>query len=135
MEKRAIIQRETPKAIGERIAMLRHENGWTQKELAEKIGATRSSIAGWEKGCRMPDVESWFNLALVFGVSTDYIGGTSMQRVFKGSSISDKIDIDKLNDLGRHMLYEFYHILLDNSAFCKTYKENKNISGSMEKRK
>lgn len=126
MEKKEVMERESAKAVGARIARLRHENGWTQRELAEKIGANRSSIAGWEKGCRMPDVESWFNLALVFGVSTDYIGGTSMQRVFKGNSISDKLDIEKLNDLGKHMLFEVYHLLLDNSAFCKSYGEYKN---------
>ena len=123
MEKQSSIERESPRAIGTRIAILRREKGWTQQDLAERIGASRSSIAGWEKGCRMPDVESWLKLSMIFGVSTDYIAGTSMQRVFKGSSLSDKLDTDKLNDLGRHMLYEFYHMLVGNSAFCRETEE------------
>lgn len=125
MEKKAVIESESAEEIGKRIAMLRKEKGWTQQELAEKIGTNRSSVAGWEKGCRRPDIDSWFNLALVFGVSTDYISGTSSQRTFKGNSISDKIDLEKLNDMGSHMLYEFYHMLLANSMFCKASAETK----------
>ena len=122
MSDRPIISRESAKSIGERIAMLRKEKNMTQAELAKLLGVSRSALAGWEGGFRMPDIDSWFQLALIFDVSTDYICGTSSQRVFKSSSISDKIDLEKLNTQGQDLLFEFYHMLLKKEIF--TNKEN-----------
>lgn len=109
---------ETPGAVGERISGLREEKGMTQEELAEKLGVTRPLVALWETGERMPDIESWKRMAEIFCVSTDYICGTSFLRTFKGASISDKLDLTRLNELGRHMLYDYYHMLLENAVFC-----------------
>jgi transcriptional regulator with XRE-family HTH domain len=39
-----------PKRVGEQITRLRKALGLTQKELAEKIGVARSSIADYERG-------------------------------------------------------------------------------------
>ena len=35
-------------ALGQRIAQLRHERGWTQQELAEKIGVAQQTLAHYE---------------------------------------------------------------------------------------
>lgn len=113
---------ESAKSVGMRIAELRNEKGYTQKELAEKVGTDRSMVAAWESGMRMPDVDSWIKLALEFEVSCDYICGTSKSRVYKGMSISDKLDLNRLNDLGRHMLFEYYHMLVQHSEFCENLK-------------
>lgn len=110
---------ESPKSVGRRIAELRNEKGYTQKELADRIGTDRSMVAAWESGTRMPDVDSWVKLALEFEVSCDYICGTSRSRVYKGMSISDKLDLERLNDLGRHMLFEYYHMLVQHEEFTK----------------
>lgn len=115
--------RESVKEVGRRIAMLRDEIKLTQNALAQKVGVSRSILSGWESGCRYPDVNSWYRLALIFGVSTDYIAGTTSQRITKGASLSDKLDLNKLNDEGRDMLFEFYHMLLKREGFC----EEKNV--------
>ncbi len=112
------IDRESKRAVGERIAMLRKEMRLTQAELAERIGSERRVIAAWESGGRLPDVESWIKLAAEFGVSCDFIAGTSTSRVFKSKSLCDKIDLNRLNEFGRHMLFEYYHMLLEREEFC-----------------
>lgn len=112
-----VSERETPQAVGARIAELRKEKSWTQKDLAEQIGVARSLVAQWEAGNRLPDVESWLKLADVFDVSTDYICGTSKSRTMKGASTSDHMDLNKLNSLGKHMLFEYYHMLIKNEEF------------------
>ncbi|MDC7280756.1 helix-turn-helix domain-containing protein [Butyrivibrio fibrisolvens] len=43
----------------------------TQEELAEKVGVTRQSIAKWEAGDSLPDLEKSKLLAEVLGVSLD----------------------------------------------------------------
>ena len=45
---------------GEQIAVWRKKRGWTQKELAERIGVPRSLVAQWESGKRRPHYENMF---------------------------------------------------------------------------
>jgi transcriptional regulator with XRE-family HTH domain len=39
-----------PVQIGERIRTARNERGWTQEQLAEAVGVSRSAVAQWETG-------------------------------------------------------------------------------------
>jgi transcriptional regulator with XRE-family HTH domain len=43
-----------PRATGARIAKRRHQLGWTQVELAARIGVSPSSVADWERGASYP---------------------------------------------------------------------------------
>ena len=38
--------------------MLRGINGYSQEEIAERIGISRQAYAKWESGATIPDVES-----------------------------------------------------------------------------
>ena len=61
--------------IGERIANLRKAQGITQKELAEKIGVTRTVITDYERGrVRIYD-EMLARLAQALGISADELLG------------------------------------------------------------
>ena len=65
--------------IGQRIARLRKERGYTQKELAEKIGIERTRVTDYElRRLRLYD-EMVSRFALVLGVSTDEILGLSVK--------------------------------------------------------
>ena len=43
----------------------------TQEEIAEKLGVTRQSVAKWESGESIPDLDKCKQLADIFGVSLD----------------------------------------------------------------
>ena len=43
----------------------------TQEDLAEKLGVTRQSVAKWESGESIPDLDKCKQLADIFGVSLD----------------------------------------------------------------
>ena len=58
-----------------RLKELRGEKGLTQRELADLINLSSSTIAMYETGQRMPDPEILQKLADVFGVTTDYLLG------------------------------------------------------------
>ena len=50
---------------------LRKLHNMTQEELAEKINVSRQSIAKWESGDTVPDLEKCKSLSDIFGVSLD----------------------------------------------------------------
>ena len=59
--------------IAEKIAGLRKRNGWSQEELAEKLGVSRQSISKWESAQSVPDMNRILKMSEIFSVSTDYL--------------------------------------------------------------
>ena len=61
------------KQIGEKLKELRNENGWTQQQVADRIGVSRVNYTRYETGASQPDFEILVKLADLFDVSLDYI--------------------------------------------------------------
>ncbi len=61
--------------IGTALKELRLSRDITQTELADVLGRTQQSIAGWESNRINPDVSTLQRLAQYFGVTTDYLLG------------------------------------------------------------
>ena len=59
--------------MGHIISKLRYENGYSQVELAEKIGITKGAVGMYETDKRKPDYDTLIKLADLFNVSTDYL--------------------------------------------------------------
>ena len=49
--------------FAETLRSLRNEKGFSQQQLAEKIVVSRSTIAKWETGSRLPDINMLYRLA------------------------------------------------------------------------
>ena len=56
-----------------RLAFLRIGKGWSQAELARRIGVSASAVGMYEQGRREPSAQILLNLAEIVGVSVDYI--------------------------------------------------------------
>src|SRR5436305_1978413 len=59
--------------VGGRLRRLRTYNRWTQKELADRLGATVSQVSRWETGSIMPNTETLIDICNVFVVSMDFL--------------------------------------------------------------
>ena len=59
--------------LGIRMALLRIAKGWSQAELAKKIGVSASAVGMYEQGRREPSLGLAVRLAQEFGVTTDYL--------------------------------------------------------------
>ena len=59
--------------LSEKIMSLRKRNGWSQEELAQKLGVSRQSVSKWESMASMPDIQKIMAMSELFGVSTDYL--------------------------------------------------------------
>lgn len=59
--------------LADKITEERKKNGWSQEELAEKLGVSRQAVSKWESAGSMPDLQRVIQMAELFGVSTDYL--------------------------------------------------------------
>ncbi|MBQ6076420.1 MAG: helix-turn-helix domain-containing protein [Lachnospiraceae bacterium] len=57
--------------LKENLAMLRNIHGFSQEEIAERIGISRQAYAKWESGATVPDVEKCRLLAELYGTTVD----------------------------------------------------------------
>ena len=57
--------------LKDNLIMLRNLNGYSQEQIAEKIGISRQAYAKWESGATVPDIERCARLAEVYGTSVD----------------------------------------------------------------
>lgn len=59
--------------LADKIIEERKKNGWSQEELAERLGVSRQSVSKWEGAQSVPDLEKILKMSGLFGVSTDYL--------------------------------------------------------------
>lgn len=56
-----------------RIQYLRKQKGFSQEELADKMGVSRQAVSKWESEQSTPDLDKIIIMSELFGVTTDYI--------------------------------------------------------------
>ncbi len=69
--------------LAEKVALLRKKKGWSQEELAEKLGISRQSVSKWESAASIPDIDKIILLSQIFQVSTDYLLKDEMEETDK----------------------------------------------------
>lgn len=57
--------------LGESIARLRTQKGWSQGDLADALDVSRQSISKWETDTSVPELEKLIRLSELFGVTLD----------------------------------------------------------------
>ena len=73
-------------SLQERVKQLRKEHGWSQGELAERVGGDPAQISRYENGRITPSADAGVKLAEVFDVSTDdLLVEDSPRRPFRGA--------------------------------------------------
>lgn len=65
--------------LKDNLIMLRRIHGYSQEEIAEKIGISRQAYAKWEKGLTIPDVEKCALLAEIYETTVDNLLKTSSE--------------------------------------------------------
>ena len=59
--------------FGEKVRKLRNEKGWTQEELARKLGVTSRTVFTYENGTYPRYQKTYEQLAALFEVPVDYL--------------------------------------------------------------
>lgn len=71
------------KTFGERLARLREDKGWLQRDLAFRVCVKANTISNWEKGISRPNLDQLCLLCQALSVTSDTLLGldkTGMER-------------------------------------------------------
>jgi transcriptional regulator with XRE-family HTH domain len=110
-------------AIGDKIQTLRKQHGWSQQQLAKKIGTSGPIIGRYERGEMTPSVEAAKKLADTFDVTLDYL----VDDTGKAAEIKDKamlqrnMDIQALDTEDQKTIVHVLNSLLRDAKAKKTY--------------
>lgn len=88
-------------SIGKRIAECRRGKGFTQEELANRLGVTPQALSKWENGISSPDLLMLYALCEILDVSADLLLGINNKSITENGD--EKISNEIWNNL-RHGL-------------------------------
>jgi transcriptional regulator with XRE-family HTH domain len=114
-------------SFGERLKGARNNAGFTQQQLADRVGVKRKQIiSNWEKGITEPSFKFLLRIAIILDESLDYLVG-HLFKAYKDMSLEygdPGVDVRKtLTDLGVASRYiddaeDFVYFML-----FKSYKD------------
>ncbi len=101
--------------FGRRLKELRKSNKMTQKELGDAINVTKVSICCYEKGTRVPSLETLIDISNLFKVDLNYLIGNDTYVVSEnnqsyGIKMSNE-EIALIKELRKHI--DIYLKLID----------------------
>lgn len=101
--------------IGHIISKLRYDKGYSQIEMAEKLGVTKGAVGMWETDKRKPDYDALIKIADLFDVTTDYLLSHSVKEPLKDNIFkTDEITLRMMHTF--EMLDEDYKDILIGEA-------------------
>ena len=78
--------------LPDKLRSLRTKYGFSQKQVADKIGVSPSVVSGYETGERTPSTEVLLSLSYLYNTSSDYLLGRQV------NSPESMISVDGLTD-------------------------------------
>ncbi|CAM4142839.1 transcriptional regulator [Bacillus wiedmannii] len=86
-------------SLGQQLKRLRESKGFSQEDVAKKIGVTRQAVYKWENDKSCPDIENLILLSEMYNVTLD--------ELIKGNqNLKEKIHIDE--DFEKENEFGFY---------------------------
>lgn len=83
------------------LKLFRKQNGFTQEQVAEKLGVSRQAVAKWERGESVPDIENVIALADMYEVTVDSLVRNMTSLSDKRSDKKHMFGITRVNDKGQ----------------------------------
>ena len=93
--------------LDKKIRQLRFKAGYTQEQLADRLGVSPQSVSKWENAVSMPDITILPQLAEVFGVTIDDLFDLSTEQKF--NRIENRIDLE--DELSQDVFIEYEEFL------------------------
>ena len=110
--------------IADRLVKLRKKYGYSQEELADKLGLSRQAVSKWERAEASPDTDNLICLAKLYGVSLDELLATDEdidtiveEQIKEGSTTEEPKKEEKVEENGKKI--NDHVIINDDGIFIK----------------
>ena len=118
--------------LGQNIKRLRKQKGWSQKKLAQEIGAHITHFNRIETGKYIPALETVIKLARVLEVPVDYLIGSNESNLedirIEDQTFSEKIKLlNSFNEKEREAIITIIDAILTKRKMLKLLKEQESI--------
>lgn len=77
--------------LPENLKNLRKQKGYSQEELADRLGVVRQTISKWEKGQSVPDSEMLMKLAEIFEVTVSQLLGSTIMEEHQPDQVAEQL--------------------------------------------
>ena len=88
--------------LGNKLKTLRIQRQMTLKDVACRVGVSKSIVSAYENGSRRPSYEMLIKLARLFDVTTDYLLGLEQQK---------QLDLSGLTIAQQESLYNLVSVM------------------------
>lgn len=120
--------------LNQRLREIRKSRGKTQQDIADCINVARSTYTCYEKGTRVPDIQTLIKLADYYAVSLDYFADRSVAILSEINLSLDEIELIKkyraLDEHGKKLIdYNLEHEYERSTKAEYNYSHNEATTG------
>lgn len=83
------------------LKLFRKRNGYTQEQVAERLGVSRQAVAKWERGESLPDIENVIALADMYEITVDSLVRNMAYADDKRDEKKHMFGVVRVNDKGQ----------------------------------
>lgn len=83
------------------LKLFRKRNGYTQEQVAERLGVSRQAVAKWERGESLPDIENVIALADMYEITVDSLVRNMAYTDDKHDEKKHMFGVVRVNDKGQ----------------------------------
>ena len=115
------------KTFGERLARLREDKGWLQRDLAFRVSVKANTISNWEKGISRPNLDQLCLLCQALSVTSDTLLGLDKTGMERTLNLKEQRILTAFRNANREMQSTLYQLLVNIDNISGTVHE-KNTS-------
>ena len=115
------------KTFGERLARLREDKGWLQRDLAFRVSVKANTISNWEKGISRPNLDQLCLLCQALSVTSDTMLGLDKTGMERTLNLKEQRILTTFRNANPEMQSTLYQLLVNIDNISGTLHE-KNTS-------
>ena len=115
------------KTFGERLARLREDKGWLQRDLAFRVSVKANTISNWEKGISRPNLDQLCLLCQALSVTSDTLLGLDKTGMERTLNLKEQRILTAFRNANPEMQSTLYQLLVNIDNISGTVHE-KNTS-------
>ena len=113
------------KTFGERLARLREDKGWLQRDLAFRVSVKANTISNWEKGISRPNLDQLCLLCQALSVTSDTLLGLDKTGMERTLNLKEQRILTAIRNATPEMQSAMYQMFVKiDNINCELFQKN-----------